>query len=43
MTDYKPADLEYREIYGVGVLQKRNEDNPLGDFNIVVQNERVSQ
>lgn len=43
LTDYKPADMEYREIYGVGVLQKRNNENPLGRFNVVVENEKVSR
>lgn len=39
--NYSPPLMEYRELFGVGLLQRRNDVDPLGHFKIVAENKEA--
>lgn len=39
--DYIPPPMEYREVYGIGLIQKRNDVDPLGQFKVVTPDKKT--
>lgn len=39
--DFSPPVIEYRELYGIGLAQRRNDVDPLGQYTIITNNERA--